>query len=202
MNPVKVSVSTKGATVAGLEQRYLLVPRAKKDSAVVHLLRSRFAGRSTVLFTDTCREAQRLALTLRFLRLSALPLHGRMSQARRAAALTKFRAEGGAAEACCLVATDVASRGLDIPGVDAVLNYSVPLTKKDYVHRVGRTARAGRSGLALTLVTQYDVGSYQLLEQALGKKLEAMDVESKALEELMDSVRRAEVAVKKVSKIQ
>ena len=71
-----------------------------------------------------------------------------------------------------LVATDVASRGLDIPAVDLVVNYDVPTNSKDYVHRVGRTARAGRSGRAVTLVTQYDVELFQKIEQLIGKKME------------------------------
>jgi ATP-dependent RNA helicase DDX47/RRP3 len=71
-----------------------------------------------------------------------------------------------------LIATDVASRGLDIPSVDFVINYDIPQNAKDYVHRVGRTARAGRSGKALSLVTQYDVENYQKIEHLLGKKLD------------------------------
>ena len=69
------------------------------------------------------------------------------------------------------MATDVASRGLDIPHVDAVVNLDVPLTVKSYVHRVGRTARAGRSGRAITLVTQYDVELYQRIKFTLARKL-------------------------------
>ena len=92
-----------------------------------------------------------------------------MSQPKRLAALSKFKA----GERPILVATDVASRGLDIPHVDLVLNYDVPMNSKDYVHRVGRTARAGRSGRALTLVTQYDVEQFQKIEALIGTKMEA-----------------------------
>lgn len=67
-----------------------------------------------------------------------------------------------------LVATDVASRGLDIPSIDVVINYDVPPNPKDYVHRVGRTARAGRSGRAITVVTQYDVEMFQKIEFMIG----------------------------------
>merc|ERR1712209_185392 len=70
-----------------------------------------------------------------------------------------------------LLATDVASRGLDIPHVDVVLNYDIPTHSKDYIHRVGRTARAGRAGKAVTFVSQYDVELYQRIEHLLDKKL-------------------------------
>ncbi len=71
-----------------------------------------------------------------------------------------------------LVATDVASRGLDISNVDLIINYDVPMDSESYVHRVGRTARAGKSGFAVTLVTQYDVEHYLKIEKAINKKLE------------------------------
>jgi ATP-dependent RNA helicase DDX47/RRP3 len=99
---------------------------------------------------------------LRTLGFSAVPLHGQMSQPKRLGALNKFKA--GARN--ILIATDVASRGLDIPTVDAVFNFDVPQHSKDYIHRVGRAARAGRAGRALTFVTQYDVELFQRIEQA------------------------------------
>ena len=74
-----------------------------------------------------------------------------------------------------LIATDVASRGLDIPKVTFVLNYDVPRAPKDYVHRVGRTARAGRGGTALTFVTQYDVELLMSIEEYIGCKVEKSD---------------------------
>lgn len=103
---------------------------------------------------------------LRNLGLNAIPLHGQMSQAKRLGALNKFKSK----DKSILVSTDVASRGLDIPHVDVVINFDIPTHSKvtankvryshklcvtqDYIHRVGRTARAGRSGKAITFVTQ------------------------------------------------
>ena len=71
-----------------------------------------------------------------------------------------------------MIATDVASRGLDIPSVDLVLNYDMPQNSKDYIHRVGRTARAGQTGRAITIVTQYDIEVLQRIESLIGQKLE------------------------------
>ena len=73
-----------------------------------------------------------------------------------------------------MVCTDVASRGLDVPSVDLVINYDVPKNSKDYIHRVGRTARAGRTGRAVSMVTQYDVELFQRVEHFLQKKLEEL----------------------------
>lgn len=126
-----------------------------------------FAGQSMLVFAATCNNAQRLTLLLRNLGFQAICLHGQMSQPKRLGALNKFKS--GARD--ILICTDVASRGLDIPSVDIVINFDLPSHGKDYIHRVGRTARAGRSGRAIALVTQYDVEVYQRLEALLGTKV-------------------------------
>lgn len=123
-------------------------------------------GKSIMVFCGTCNNAQRsdlifhtlwmdfcshrTALLLRHVGLQAIPLHGKLSQPKRLGALNKFRSKSRS----ILVATDVASRGLDIPHVDVVVNFDIPTHSKDYIHRVGRTARAGRAGRAITFVTQ------------------------------------------------
>ena len=94
-----------------------------------------------------------------------------MSQRRRLAALGKFKDS----IASILIATDVAARGLDIPEVDAVINYDVPRAIESYVHRVGRTARAGRSGLSVSMVTQYDVDLITAIETHTGVQMKALD---------------------------
>ncbi|KAI9724321.1 MAG: ribosomal RNA processing protein [Candelaria pacifica] len=165
-NPLRVSISTnKYQTVSTLLQSYLFLPHKHKDAHLVYLL-NEFAGQSAIVFTRTVNETQRLAILLRSLGFGAIPLHGQLSQSARLGALGKFRA--GSRE--ILVATDVAARGLDIPSVDIVLNFDLPPDSKTYIHRVGRTARAGKSGHAISLVTQYDVEIWLRIEAALGKK--------------------------------
>ena len=121
-----------------------------------------------LVFVRTCDSARRTCFLLRNLGLSACHLSGKMDQPKRLHALNLFKA----GRRQVLVATDVASRGLDIPSVDAVVNFDVPQAAKDYVHRVGRTARAGRSGVAVTLISQYDVELYQKVERDLSIRLE------------------------------
>jgi superfamily II DNA/RNA helicase len=116
---------------------------------------------SVLVFVDTVRDCEIVAQTLRELGWDVAALHSAMHQAPRLAALTKFKAE----KVHVLVATDVASRGLDIPVVDLVVNYDVPRDPADYVHRVGRTARAGRAGRAVALVTERDVDLVHAIER-------------------------------------
>ena len=186
-NPVKVEVSNKYGTVKSLLQQYLFVPAKHKDCYLAYVC-NELAGHSTIIFVATCATAQRLALLLRALGFPAVPLHGQLSQAKRLGSLNKFKS----GDRSLLIATDVASRGLDIPSVDLVLNYELPANSKDYIHRVGRTARAGRAGRAVTLITQYDVEIYQRIEHMLGQKLEAFPAPSEEVLLLMERVGEAQ----------
>lgn len=126
-------------------------------------------------------------MMLRNLGFGAVPIHGQMTQPKRISALNKFKSS----ERSILVATDVASRGLDIPSVDVVVNYDVPQNTKDYVHRVGRTARAGRSGRAITMVTQYDVENFQKIEHAIHIKMEEFPSDREQVLMLLERVTEA-----------
>mmetsp|Transcript_935 Transcript_935/g.2190 ORF Transcript_935/g.2190 Transcript_935/m.2190 type:complete len:700 (+) Transcript_935:147-2246(+) len=123
-----------------------------------------------VVFVSSCQACQTVGQTLLELGVSCSILHSGLSQPQRLAALGKFRQR----TTSVLVATDVASRGLDIPQVDLVINYDVPRTPEDYIHRVGRTARAGRSGLSVTLVTQYEVKLVLAVEEHTGIKMKLL----------------------------
>ncbi|KAJ1729480.1 ribosomal RNA processing protein [Coemansia sp. Benny D160-2] len=186
-NPVKVEVSTKYSTVEKLLQYYMFFPFKHKDCHLVWLL-NETAGQSAIVFARTCNEVLRMALLLRGLGIEAIPLHGQLSMDKRMGALNKFKS--GARRV--LVATDVASRGLDIPAVDLVVNYDIPTFSKDYIHRVGRTARAGRSGRAVSFVTQYDIELLQRIEQVIGKKLDTFPSEMDEVLVLQERVSEAQ----------
>jgi len=165
-DPVRVEVSTKFQTVQKLQQSYIFIPNKYKDCYLVSILND-LAGNSFIIFAGTCNNVKRICLLLRHLGFHAIPLHGQMSQSKRLGALNKYKSK----TRTILIATDVASRGLDIPHVDIVINFDIPTHSKDYIHRVGRTARAGKSGRSITFVTQYDVELYQRIEQLIDKKL-------------------------------
>lgn len=186
-DPVKVEVSSKYQTVEKLLQYYVFIPAKFKDVYLVHIL-NELAGNSFMIFCSTCNNTVRTALMLRALGLAAVPLHGQMSQNKRLAALNKFKGK----DRQILISTDVASRGLDIPHVDVVLNFDIPTHSKDYIHRVGRTARAGRAGKAVTFVTQYDVELYQRIEHLLGKKLPEFKCEEDEVMALQERVSEAQ----------
>jgi ATP-dependent RNA helicase DDX47/RRP3 len=185
-NPVKVHVSTKYSTVDKLIQNYIFLPFSYKECYLAYLM-NEIAGNSCIVFTATCSATQRLTLMLRELGFPAVALHGQMPQPKRLGALAKF----SSGSRSILLATDVASRGLDLPCVDYVINYDLPTSSKTYVHRVGRTARAGRSGKSVTFVSQYDVEMFQRLENLLGKKMEAFPVEKQKALALLDRVSEA-----------
>ncbi|KAH0612884.1 uncharacterized protein H6S33_009264 [Morchella sextelata] len=159
----------KLAIPATLTQRYmLLVPYTRE--AYLHTLLSTPGneGKSAIIFTNRTATANLLTHTLKLLGHRVTPLHSELPQRERTDSLGRFRAEA----ARILVATDVASRGLDIPVVELVVNFDVPRDPDDYIHRVGRTARAGKKGEAITFVTQYDIKLVEAIEQRTGKKME------------------------------
>jgi superfamily II DNA/RNA helicase len=153
--PVLHEVESPGETAEGLDHRFVSVSAQGKVDALVDLLEH--DGELTLVFVRTKRGADRLVHKLKARGVKAEALHGDMPQGARQRALARF--EAGRAQV--LVATDVAARGLDLEGISHVVNYDPPTDDKGYVHRVGRTARAGGTGTGITLVTadqQGDVG--------------------------------------------
>lgn len=118
------------------------------------------------------RNCQLLHMTLNEVGFNTVALHAMISQRQRLAGLAQFKSHVSK----ILIATDVASRGLDIPAVSLVINHIIPNNATDYVHRVGRTARAGKKGFAVSIVTQHDVKLVQAIEQKIHIRLKEYDV--------------------------
>ncbi|KAJ3301004.1 hypothetical protein HDU76_005904 [Blyttiomyces sp. JEL0837] len=171
-------------TVDTLDQRYVFIPSAVRDAYLAYLIRNDFKEKSMIIFTGKCRTSQRIHVMLKELGLRSAALHAQMSQNDRLGSLAKFK--GGIVP--ILIATDVGSRGLDIPTVQVVMNYELPADATDYVHRVGRTARAGRGGLSISLVTERDIDVLHSIESKTKKKLEEYKVDEAPVLETLNEV--------------
>jgi ATP-dependent RNA helicase DeaD len=158
-----VSIEAKMRTVDTTNQTYYDVPRGKKLEALARVLDMETPG-PTIVFCRTRQETNDLAEALRLRGHNADPIHGDMNQAERDRALKRFR-EG---QTDLLVATDVAARGLDIDSVTHVINYDIPWDVEQYIHRVGRTGRAGRKGDAITLVEGRERRQLMVIERIIG----------------------------------
>jgi ATP-dependent RNA helicase DeaD len=162
-DPKHISIQSKRRTVDTTNQTYYEVPRGQKLEALARVLDMETPG-PTIVFCRTRQETNDLAEALRVRGHEADPLHGDMNQGERDRVLKRFR------EGVCdlLVATDVAARGLDIDSVTHVINYDIPWDVEQYIHRVGRTGRAGRKGDAITLVEGRERRVLLQLERQIG----------------------------------
>ncbi|KAF9325975.1 hypothetical protein BGZ91_002167 [Linnemannia elongata] len=189
--PFVYQCKTNVSTVKTLTQSYIFIPSHLRETYLAYLLRSEdFIKKSIIIFTGRCRTAETLRVMLRELGIACTALHSEMSQQERLNSLAKFR--GGIISV--LIATDVGSRGLDIPSVQWVLNYDIPRDPTDYIHRVGRTARAGRGGQAVSMVSERDIELVHDIESRINKTMGEYPVsENKALELLTEvtSAKRA-----------
>lgn len=143
-NPVKVAVTPAATPVDRIEQKVVFVSADRKRQLLAGMLRDPAFGR-VLVFTRTKHGADRVARHLGDSGVAAAAIHGNKSQPQRERALTAFRA----GDARVLVATDIAARGIDVDGVSHVVNFDLPNVPEDYVHRIGRTARAGAPGIAI-----------------------------------------------------
>lgn len=152
--PVRLSVDAKKSTTAGLVQEFVRLRQGRENMrlATLCVLCQNFFTERTIIFFRQKKEAHRVRIVFGLLGLKAGELHGSMSQEQRISAVNAFR-DG---QTTHLLATDLASRGLDIKNVMTVVNYEAPQTHEIYLHRVGRTARAGRSGRACTIAAEPD----------------------------------------------
>ena len=164
-------------TASGLKEQFLLIPAKVKEVYLTYLLRNldEYNVRSCIIFAGTRKSCEMLAGILEELDIATAPLHSGLAQRNRMASLDRFKS----GRVSILLATDVASRGLDIPEVDLVVNFDLPTLASDYVHRVGRTARAGRGGWSLSFVSQYDIDLIKSIEELTGQTMEKYDLEEK-----------------------
>jgi ATP-dependent RNA helicase RhlE len=165
-NPVAINVERPSAPATGVEQAVYPVRQDIKSALLVELLRGK-GIESAIVFTRTKHRANRLAQYLERHGVSCDKVHGNRSQTQRTQALAGFKS----GRFQVLVATDIAARGIDVEGLSHVINFDVPNIPDDYIHRVGRTARAGATGQALTFVSPEEMGELRDIERAVGKTL-------------------------------
>jgi ATP-dependent RNA helicase RhlE len=165
-DPTHVEVGSQSIPPAAISQSVYLVSPSRKTELLLTLLR-REAMESVLVFVRTRRGAHRLATHLKREQIGTACVHGDRSQREREQALKSFKQRS----VRVLVATDVAARGLHVDGVTHVINYDVPSMPAEYLNRIGRTARAGASGEALTLVTRQDALALASIERSLGRSL-------------------------------
>lgn len=170
-NPLRVTVEQQHNT-SSIQQLFFQVANSHARLEALRTLLLQYQGQSSMVFCNTKRETQDVADALAQFGFSVLALHGDMEQKDRDQTLVQF-ANGSA---CILVATDVAARGLDISSVDAVFNYQLAHDADTHTHRIGRTGRAGQSGIALSLFTASDAGKLVALEDGLGVKIEPAEL--------------------------
>lgn len=169
-NPVRLAVGRVAAPPKKVSQAVYLIAPDQKTSVLLQLVKQR-TMESVLVFTRTKHRADQLAYRLARSGVKTACIHGDRSQRQREAALAGYRQ--GVFRV--LVATDIAARGLDIQGVTHVINYDLPAVPEDYIHRIGRTARAGAPGQALSLVTGEDVAALRGIERTVGHQLRRLD---------------------------
>lgn len=176
-DPERILVDSDEPSVETLDQYYTVLKREEKLPALLDLLRGDTAA-SALVFCRTRQGARRLARELDKRFLNAVALHGDLTQAQRDHSMNLFRS----GKMDVLVATDVASRGIDIAELDCVINYDVPEEPLVYFHRVGRTARAGKSGSSYTLVSPEEFGDFARILQLTKVKIKPMKPEDEKLD--------------------
>jgi ATP-dependent RNA helicase RhlE len=172
-NPAEVQIAARNAAAELVSHVLHPVAREKKRELLAYLIQTR-GLRQVLVFTGTRIGANRLAHQLRRDHIHADAIHGDKSQAEREVALADFKA----GKTAVLVATDVASRGLDIEGLPQVINFDVPHSPEDYVHRIGRTGRAGLAGEAISLVAPQDMEAMAAIERLIKKRIERVLIPS------------------------
>lgn len=166
-NPVKVEVTPQSTTVEKIEQKVYFLEKSNKPLLLKHILLDR-SLKSILVFTRTKHGADRVVRHLENAAITSAAIHGNKSQGARERALGNFRDQ----KIRVLVATDIAARGIDVPHVSHVVNYDIPNDPESYVHRIGRTARAGRGGVAVSFCDPTEVSLLKSVEKLTKTKID------------------------------
>jgi ATP-dependent RNA helicase RhlE len=165
-DPARVAVTPVASTAERIAQRVIMIDKSAKSSLLIEVLRDEVTGQSLV-FTRTKHGADKVVKSLHHAGLSAEAIHGNKSQNQRERVLGAFRA----GKLKTLVATDIAARGIDVDGISHVINYDLPNIPESYVHRIGRTARAGAEGIAISFCDNEEVAFLRDIEKLIQIKL-------------------------------
>lgn len=169
-NPEAISVKSYVST-SQLKQIYYDVPRNLKFSLLVHLLKKEASG-LVMVFCNTRHNTDFVGENLKRFGIDSIIIHGGLTQQKRSKIIEKFHDK----KVHVLVCTDVAARGLDIKGVSHIYNYDIPKTSQEYIHRIGRTARAGKNGIAINVVSDRDYDNFRNVTKDKSLNIEAKDV--------------------------
>ena len=166
VNPIRITIDPEKPTVEKIDQHVLYVDRSKKDELLISMIRKRKIERA-IVFVKMKYRASRICEQLDRAGITSAPIHGDKSQSARTLALEKFR--GGKIKV--LVATDIAARGIDVDNITDVFNYDLPVEAETYVHRIGRTARAGAEGHSWTFCSKDDIDLLHEVERFMKKAI-------------------------------
>ena len=166
VNPVKIEVAVENSAAETIDQLVYTVNKTAKTALLTHLVKTK-DWQQVLVFTSTKHGANRLTEKLNTANIKAAAIHGNKSQGARTSALAGFKA----GDIRVLVATDVAARGIDIAQLPHVVNFELPRSSSDYVHRIGRTGRAGKIGQAVSLVSQDEYQALRLVEKLIGTQI-------------------------------
>lgn len=189
--PKFITITQSETTNKDIDQQYYVIEEYERDDATVRLIDSQDA-KKTIIFCRMKKEVDRLATTLISHGYLAKGLHGDMEQNQREEVIKSFRA----GKIDILIATDVAARGLDVSDVTHVFNYHIPFDAESYVHRIGRTGRAGKKGVAITLVTPMEFRELQRIKKSVSTEIELHhiptlgDVKKANVSKLVDTIKK------------
>ncbi|ASQ45361.1 DEAD/DEAH box helicase [Legionella clemsonensis] len=170
--PLEIDVNPRNTTAVAVKQTVHPVDKGRKSALLSHLIHTNKLGQ-TLVFSRTKHGANKLVKQLAQDNIHAAAIHGNKSQSQRTKALAEFKS----GKLHILVATDIAARGIDIDQLPCVINFDLPQVAEDYVHRIGRTGRAGASGQAISLVSADEVGQLNAIERLIKRKLNRVDIE-------------------------